>query len=64
MREDTFSVGDEGEIIARLPNTLSQEMYDDLKDFLDLLARKARRKVAAPSQPDAEAPAEGGPKES
>jgi hypothetical protein len=46
-RSDVFTIGDEGEVIVTLPAVLTQAAYEDLKDWLDLIGRKARRKVVA-----------------
>lgn len=46
-RSDVFTVGDGGEVVVTLPAVLTQDAYDDLKDWLDLIGRKAKRKVVA-----------------
>lgn len=53
-RRDVFTIGDDGEVVVTLPTTMSQQTYDDLKDWLDLIGRKAQRKViaASPKAPD------------
>lgn len=46
-RRDVFTIGDDGEVVVTLPTTMSQQTYDDLKDWLDLIGRKAQRKIAS-----------------
>ena len=46
-RSDVFTIGDGGEVVVTLPATLTQDAYDDLKDWLDLIGRKAKRKIVA-----------------
>ncbi|MFZ5669275.1 MAG: hypothetical protein ACOY4K_07260 [Pseudomonadota bacterium] len=48
-RSDVFTIGDDGEVIVTLPKSLTQEAYDDLKDWLELIIRKARRRVRQPT---------------
>jgi len=50
LRRDVFTIGDDGEVVVTLPSTMTQQTYDDLKDWLDLIGRKAQRKIAV-SQP-------------
>jgi len=45
LRSDVFTLQGGGEIIANLPEALSQRDYDDLKDWLELMQRKAERKI-------------------
>ena len=47
VRSDVFTIGDDGEVVVTLPTTMTQQTYDDLKDWLDLIGRKAQRKIAA-----------------
>lgn len=46
LRRDVFTLGDDGEVVVTLPSTMTQQTYDDLKDWLDLIGRKAQRKIA------------------
>ncbi|WP_295562246.1 hypothetical protein [uncultured Sphingomonas sp.] len=45
LRSDVFTLQGGGEVIATLPESMSQRDYDDLKDWLELMQRKAERKV-------------------
>lgn len=45
IRGDVFSLQGGGEVIANLPDAMSQRDYEDLKDWLELMIRKAGRKV-------------------
>jgi hypothetical protein len=58
LRSDVFTLQGGGEIIANLPDALTQRDYDDLKDWLELMQRKAERKV----EPAAPVPAAESPK--
>ena len=49
IRGDVFSLQGGGEVIANLPDTMSQRDYEDLKDWLELMIRKAGRKVSTPN---------------
>ena len=44
MKQDTYTL-DEGDVVLQWPARLSQESYEDLKDWLDLIARKMKRAV-------------------
>jgi hypothetical protein len=48
MREDTFTL-DEGQVVIQLPDRLSASSFEDLKDWLDLVVRKAKRTVREPA---------------
>lgn len=48
-KADVFTIGSDGEVVVLLPTVLTQDAYDDLKDWLDLIARKAKRKIAGVS---------------
>lgn len=61
LRSDVFTLQGGGEIIANLPEAMSQRDYDDLKDWLELMQRKAERKVvkaSAPNVPESAPPSE------
>ena len=45
IRGDVFSLQGGGEVIANLPESLTLRDYEDLKDWLELMIRKAGRKV-------------------
>ncbi len=45
LRSDVFTLQGGGEIIANLPDSMTQRDYEDLKDWLELMQRKAERKV-------------------
>lgn len=45
IRGDVFTLQGGGEVIANLPDSMTQRDYDDLKDWLELMIRKAGRKV-------------------
>ncbi|MEK6637051.1 MAG: hypothetical protein AABY88_03095 [Pseudomonadota bacterium] len=47
VRGDVFTLQGGGEVIANLPDSMSQRDYEDLKDWLELMIRKAGRKVTA-----------------
>lgn len=49
LRSDVFTLQGGGEIIANLPDAMTQRDYEDLKDWLELMQRKAERKVVADS---------------
>jgi hypothetical protein len=53
VRGDVFSLQGGGEVIANLPESMSQRDYDDLKDWLELMIRKAGRKVLSAASPTA-----------
>lgn len=44
MNQDTFTL-DEGQVVLQWPARISPESYADLKDWLDLMARKVKRAV-------------------
>jgi hypothetical protein len=58
-RSDVFTIGDGGEVVVTLPAVLTQDAYDDLKDWLDLIGRKAKRRIVAGSGPAGSAAREG-----
>lgn len=45
IRGDVFTLQGGGEVIANLPDAMSSRDYEDLKDWLQLMIRKAGRKV-------------------
>lgn len=45
IRGDVFTLQGGGEVIANLPDSLTERDYEDLKDWLNLMIRKAGRKV-------------------
>jgi hypothetical protein len=47
LRSDVFTLQGGGEIVANLPDTFTQRDFEDLKDWLELMQRKAARKVVA-----------------
>lgn len=49
MRRDVFTLSGGGEVVLSLPQALSQQDYDDLNDWLELMGRKAKRSVAKDS---------------
>lgn len=51
LRSDVFTLQGGGEIIANLPDAFSQRDYEDLKDWLELMQRKAERKVVKSAPP-------------
>jgi hypothetical protein len=42
MKSEVFTL-DEGEVVLQWPSTMSAESYEDFKDWLDLIIRKAKR---------------------
>ena len=44
MKQDTYTL-DEGDVVLQWPAKLSQEGYEDVKAWLDLIARKMKRSV-------------------
>ena len=44
MNNEVFTLN-EGEVVLQWPNKMSAESYEDFKDWLDLVARKAKRAV-------------------
>jgi len=48
VRQDTFSL-DEGQVVLQWPAKLSENSYEDLKDWLDLQLRKIKRNVRSDS---------------
>jgi hypothetical protein len=44
MNNDVFTL-DEGEVVLQWPTRMSPESYEDFKDWLDLIMRKAKRAV-------------------
>lgn len=53
MNQDTFTL-DEGQVVLQWPSRISPESYEDLKDWLDLMARKVSRAVRAADPPQDE----------
>jgi hypothetical protein len=51
VRGDIFVLSGGGEVIANLPETMSSRDYEDLKDWLELMIRKAGRKVVSEPAP-------------
>ena len=54
LREDRFSLT-EGNVIIQCPTPLSQESFQDLVDWLDIVKRNIGRSVGckeAPDEPD------------
>ncbi len=47
MNQNTLQL-DEGNVILQYPARISPESYEDLKDWLDLVARRVRRAVSDP----------------
>ena len=45
LPEDTFVLADGGYVIVALPEALTQTEYEELRDWLGLMQRKAERKV-------------------
>ena len=52
LRSDIFTLEGGGEVIAKLPDSLSQRDYDDLADWLELMRKKAERKITPPAVQD------------
>jgi hypothetical protein len=48
MNQDTFTL-DEGQVVLQWPSQISPASYQDLKDWLDLMARRLKRAVKTPS---------------
>lgn len=44
LKQDTFSL-EEGTVVLQWPSSLSQESYDDFKDWIDLQLRKIKRSI-------------------
>lgn len=55
VRGDVFTLAGGGSVTANLPETMSPRDFDDLKDWLELMIRKAGRKVEPPPRPVATA---------
>jgi hypothetical protein len=51
LRQDIFTLEGGGYVTVALPEALSKREYEDLKDWLELMQRKAERKVAAQTSP-------------
>lgn len=52
MNNDVFTL-DEGEVVLQWPSRMSAESYEDFKDWLELITRKAKRAVEkGPETPD------------
>ena len=47
MKQDTFTL-EEGDVVIQWPASLSQESFEDFKDWLRLLERRVARSVQAP----------------
>ena len=45
LPEDTFTLAEGGYVIVALPEALSKTEYEELRDWLELMQRKAERKV-------------------
>ncbi len=45
LRQDIFTLQGGGYVTASLPEALSKQEYEDLKDWLELMQRKAERKI-------------------
>ena len=45
LPEDTFTLADGGYVVVALPETLSKAEYEEFRDWLELMQRKAERKV-------------------
>lgn len=45
LRQDIFTLQGGGFVTASLPESLSKQEYEDLKDWLELMQRKAERKI-------------------
>ena len=45
LPEDTFTLAEGGYVIVALPEALSKAEYEELRDWLELMERKAERKV-------------------
>lgn len=63
LRQDVYTLRGGGRVTLALPERLSQNDYDDLKDWLDLMGRKAKRSIiqsehAALSSPSSKASSE------
>lgn len=52
IRGDVFSLQGGGEVIANLPESMSERDFEDLKDWLELMIRKAGRKVVRADKPE------------
>lgn len=51
MKEDVYTLK-EGDVVFQWPDQLSQESYEDLKDWTDLILRKIKRHVVATNGSD------------
>jgi hypothetical protein len=51
LPEDTFTLPGGGHVNVALPTTLSQAEYEELRDWLELMRKKAERKIV--DRPDA-----------
>lgn len=43
FRQDVYTLGDEGQVILQTPETMGQESYEELMDWMDLQMRKIAR---------------------
>jgi hypothetical protein len=59
-RRDVFSL-EEGDVTITLPSALSEDSYEDLKDWLELVVRKTRRSVSKAATKSEEQPEAGLP---
>jgi hypothetical protein len=50
MNSDVFTL-QEGEVILQWPSQMSPESYEDFKDWIELMTRKAKRSVKSPDDP-------------
>ena len=48
MKQDTFTL-DEGNVTIQWPSQLSETSFDDLSDWLEIMARKMKRAVITES---------------
>ncbi len=49
---DVFNLNGGGQVSMLLPSTLSRTEYEDLKDWLELMARRAERRVTTDEDDD------------
>jgi hypothetical protein len=53
MNSDVFTL-EEGEVILQWPSQMSPESYEDFKDWIELMTRKAKRSVKGKEEPSDE----------